>query len=385
MICLSGDIEKNPGPIINYAQGFKICHWNLNSIPTDNFVKIPILEAYATTHNFDLICLTETFLDSSYPNDDPRLQLTGYSILRVDHPMNIKRGGVCIYYKDHLPLICKPNLTPLDECLVFELKVGNKKCFITVLYRSPSQSLEEFENFKNGWENTILSINNSNPFLTIFLGDFNARNTLWWGGDVINSEGLDLNELTSHYNLHQLINTPTHILPNSESCIDLIFTSQPNLISESGVHASLFPRCHHQIIYAKVNLKVYYPPPYERLVWDYSKAELTKIKKSLSQINWHNVLKDLNVNDQVEYLTSCILNVFSNFVPNKTITCREKDPPWMTDEVKIICHMKAKIYENYVKNGRSDVVKEELVRVTSLSSDVITKAKEKYLYSQVIS
>ena len=72
-------------------------------------------------------------------------------------------------------------------------------------------------------KNTILSINNSNPFLTIFLGDFNARNTLWWGGDIINSEGLDLNELTSHYNLHQLINTPTHILPNSESCIDLIF------------------------------------------------------------------------------------------------------------------------------------------------------------------
>ena len=53
----------------------------------------------------------------------------------------------------------------------------------------------------------------------------------------------------------------------------------------------------------------------------------------------------------------------------------------MTDEIKIICHMKAKSYENYVKNGRSDVDKDELVRVTSLSSDVITKAKEKYLYS----
>ena len=95
------------------------------------------------------------------------------------------------------------------------------------------------------------------------------------------------------------------------------------------------------------------------------KLNLISIKKSLSPINWHNALKDLNVNDQVEYLTSCILNVFSNFVPNKTITCREKDPPWMTDEVKIICHMKAKIYENYVKNDRSDVDKDELVRVTS--------------------
>ena len=202
--------------------------------------------------------------------------------MRADHPRDIKRGGVCIYYKEHLPLICKPNLTPLDECLVCELKIGNKKCFITVLYRSPSQSLEEFERFKNGWVNTILNINNSNPFLAIFLGDFNARNTLWWNGDIINSEGLDINELSSHYNLHQLINTPTHILPNSESCIDLFFTSQPNLISESGVHASLFPRCHHQIIYAKINLKINYPPPYERLVWDYSKAEVTNIRKKPS-------------------------------------------------------------------------------------------------------
>ena len=55
----------------------------------------------------------------------------------------------------------------------------------------------------------------------------------------------------------------------------------------------------------------------------------------------------------------------------KQLHVGKKDPPWMTDEVKIICHIKAKIYENYVKNGRSDVDK---------CSDVITKAKEKYLY-----
>ena len=111
-----------------------------------------------------------------------------------------------------------------------------------------------------------------------------------------------------------------------ESCIDLLFTSQPKFVSETGVHASLFPRCHHQIINAKINLKLYYPPPYERL----SKDDLANIRKSLSQFNWHKALKDLNVNKQVEYLSSCILNVFSNFVPNKTITCRDKDPLSMT-------------------------------------------------------
>ena len=146
-------------------------------------LKVSHLEAYALTHNFDIMCLSETYLDSSYSSDDQRLQLSGYSLIRADHPSDVKRGGVCIFYKEHLPLISKPNLTCLKECLVCELKIGNKKCFITVLYRSPSQLLEEFERFKTGLESTILNINNRNPFLTIFLGDLMRK--MLSGGVVI--------------------------------------------------------------------------------------------------------------------------------------------------------------------------------------------------------
>ena len=53
----------------------------------------------------------------------------------------------------------------------------------------------------------------------------------------------------------------------------------------------------------------------------------------------------------------------------------------MTQEVKQLRYMKANIYENWVENGRSDADKDELVRITSLSSDTITKAKEKNLFS----
>ena len=48
--------------------------------------------------------------------------------------------------------------------------------------------------------------------------------------------------------------------------IDLIFTSQPNMIMNSEVHPSLHSNCHHQIVYVKFDLKVFYPPPYERTV-----------------------------------------------------------------------------------------------------------------------
>ena len=45
-----------------------------------------------------------------------------------------------------------------------------------------------------------------------------------------------------------MINEPTHILELSASCIDLIFTAQPNLITESGARPFLHPNSHHQII-----------------------------------------------------------------------------------------------------------------------------------------
>ena len=128
--------------------------------------------------------------------------------------------------------------------------------------------------------------------------------------------------------------------------------------------------------YVKINLTIYYPPP---LVWDYSKANISNIIKILSQLNWINDLVVLDVNDKVDYLTKCISNVFTNFVPNKIITCKDKDPPWMTKEVNNLCHNKAKFYEKYVKNGRSDADKQELPSITKLSSDETTKAKEKYL------
>ena len=73
------------------------------------------------------------------------------------------------------------------------------------------------------------------------------------------SEGSRVDGITSFYGLSKLISEPTHTLPNSSSCIDLIFMNQNNFIMDSGVHASLHPNCHHQIIYAKLNLKIEYP------------------------------------------------------------------------------------------------------------------------------
>ena len=41
----------------------------------------------------------------------------------------------------------------------------------------------------------MININNNNPFITIFICDFNARNRNWLESDIDNIPGLDLDEL----------------------------------------------------------------------------------------------------------------------------------------------------------------------------------------------
>ena len=87
------------------------------------------------------------------------------------------------------------------------------------------------------------------------LVDFNAKSNMWLINDQSPSEQTQLEFLISLYGMKQLTAEPTHVLENSTSCIDLIFTNQPNLIMGSGVHPSLHSKCHHQVKSAKLSVQ----------------------------------------------------------------------------------------------------------------------------------
>ena len=151
---LSGDIELNPGPKPNSFKNFSICHWNLSSITSHKFLKVKLLSAYNAIQKFDIICISESYLNSDILSSDEKLNITGYDMFRADHPSGDRRGGVCIYYKETLP-IKELKISYLQESICFDLKIGNKLCSIVSLYRSPSQTSDEFENFLNNLNLTL--------------------------------------------------------------------------------------------------------------------------------------------------------------------------------------------------------------------------------------
>ena len=104
-------------------------------------------------------------------------------MIRADHPSNAKRGGVCIYYKEYLPLITKIGICKLNEYIVTKITINNERCFLTCLYRSPNQNQEQFEFFCENLIDVLSSINNQQPTHSILVGDFNAKLSKWWSSD----------------------------------------------------------------------------------------------------------------------------------------------------------------------------------------------------------
>ena len=88
LLLLCGDVELNLGSNQNTAKKLSIWHWNLNSIAVHNFVKLVLLKAYNSIYKFDIICLSETYLDSSILHNDSNLEIPGYNLVRSDHPSN---------------------------------------------------------------------------------------------------------------------------------------------------------------------------------------------------------------------------------------------------------------------------------------------------------
>ena len=121
-----------------------------------------------------------------------------------------------------------------------------------------------------------------NPYLIVVLGDFNAQAKGWYPLGKTTYEGTRIDGFTSQLGLEQLIHKLTHIIWERSSYIDLVLASQTNLVVESGVPSSLHQNCLHQKVFARFNLRVVFPPPYEREVWYCKKESVDYIRKVIN-------------------------------------------------------------------------------------------------------
>ena len=114
------------------------------------------------------------------------------------------------------------------------------------------------------------------------------------------------------------------------------------------------------------------------MAWDYNRANVEGIKKSIESVNWEVMFNNKSVHKQVSIFNEILMNIFSNFTPNKLVTFDDRDPPWMNDFVKSKIKWKNQLYKIYTKNGYRYNDYLQLKEATVLVSQVIVQRKEDY-------
>ena len=147
---------------------------------------------------------------------------------------------------------------------------------------------------------------------------------------------------------------------------------------ESRVHSSLHQNCHHQLIYAKTNVKVFYPPPYEREVWHYQRANIDLIQLAIGQFSQEKSFRNLNINEMVFLLNKTIKNILSNYIPYETATSDDRDPPWSNNNIKQLIQEKNETYRRYISNDKNPRTFHKLKYLRNQRKNLVEYSQEKY-------
>ena len=328
LLLISGSVHPNPGPSTVTQRDITLCHINCQSLLN----KIDLIAV--ELGKFDIISISETWLDQTIDNSE--ILIPNYQEpIRLDR--NRHGGGVAVYFNKQIPFVERTDLNIRNlEVLWAEIILNNKKVLLGTFYLHP-----RFDD----WDLVCLSIDQALQLCPnlILLGDFN-QNIL----DVTKSK--NIRNVIRMFNLNQLIDSPTRITRVSSTLIDLALTTPSLHCTEKGV---LDPFCSdHCPIFISTNFIQVRQPCYERKIWLYDRANYTLFREKLNVCDW--TTDNLTVDQCVTQFANNILISADQAIPNKNVTIRPRDPPWMHNEIRKEIRLRKRLHRR-AKSKNDDI------------------------------
>ena len=122
----------------------------------------------------------------------------------------------------------------------------------------------------------------------------------------------------------------------------------------------------------------YYPPPYEREIWNYEEVNFDNIRKSIVKFSLERYFANTIVNNKVHMFNKTIENIMSNYILHKTITYDDRDPPWINKDIKQLILDKNHEYKSYIWNDKSLQLFNEFQFLQTKLSSLIEESKNHY-------
>ena len=268
---------------------------NANSISMPDFVKVKYFNARSVRNkllslhavmyceNFQSICITETWLDSSVTDGiiDPRGL---FNIYRCDRAADSHGGGVCILVRR----IFKSSAIDIDhtmfpnvEIVACSIFLADFKRTLICCYFPPSLSSSQFLSFTNCLR--ALCVVDVSCFL---IGDFNLPNIDW--KNFVFPEDLKSKAFFNFFTdvgLNQLITEPTR----GQNVLDLLLTNDPLSVSDCCVSVPFDSSDHESIEFSAcfISARTAEVIPSYNFLWN--KADWNSFATLLINTDWSSL------------------------------------------------------------------------------------------------
>ena len=244
-----------------------------------------------------ILGISETWLDGTVL--DGEVSIPGYSQFRRDR--GSRGGGVLVYVPESCHCRRRRDLEDHTTEAIW-IKLHLKKCVIMLcnIYRPPKAASSTLESLSY-----MIERGSAEGKEVVLMGDMNCN---WMSPNRL-TDGLNL--ITEESNLKQLIAVPTRTTENSQTLIDLLFSSDPDQFSFTGAVA--FTGRDHLMIYGEREERVS-TLSQVTTVRSFKKCDKDALLSDLDRAPWHVMEMFSSVDEMWDYwLMRCGITGRSSF------------------------------------------------------------------------
>ena len=162
-------------------------------------------------------------------------------------------------------------------------------------------------------------------------------------------------DIATQYNMSQIINEPTHFTESSSSLIDVYLVSSECSVNTSGVGDPFLDQQqrYHCPVYCLLHCNKPHAKSFKRLVWKYDQCNFDNMRRDAAAYNWDS-LENNDIDTYANNITQTIISLSKKHIPNKTVTIRQSDPPWMHNEIRKCIRKRKRAYDKAKKSNNEE-------------------------------
>jgi hypothetical protein len=172
------------------------------------------------------------------------------------------------------------------------------------------------------------------------MGDFNHPYIDWQLLQAA-TPGSEFLELTQDCFLTQHVQQPTHIQGN---ILDLILTSEPDMVEEIEVREQ-FVTSHHHILTFDIIVSITLKDN-PQTAYDYKRGDYDGMRAYMSNIQWNTLLAGKTTEEMWEIFKVTMDSAVKDFIPTRKTSSKSK-PKWMTKAAMRAARSKYHLWKRY--------------------------------------